>query len=94
MRWRQYSDVTALFRRTENLSKRRNKIALNSRSLLEQSVCRSVFEYQFQYRVQAAERVALVSLNANKSSSERWLKVAEEWSHLVDELERRDNPNT
>lgn len=45
-----------------------------------------------EYRAQAAACIALANLNANKSTSGRWLKVAEEWTRLADALERRNEP--
>jgi hypothetical protein len=45
-----------------------------------------------EYRAEAAVCRARAKLDANKSTSQRWFKVAEEWSRMADELERRDNP--
>lgn len=47
-----------------------------------------------EYRAQAAACTAQAELDANKSSVARWHKVAEEWSRMADELERRESPKT
>ena len=47
-----------------------------------------------EYRAEAAVCRARAELDANKSTSQRLLTVAEEWSRMADELERRDNPTT
>jgi len=47
-----------------------------------------------EYRVEAAACKARAEADANKSTAARWLKVAEEWTGMADELERRENPKT
>ena len=45
-----------------------------------------------EYRAQAAAFKAWADANSNKSTAARWLKVAEEWARMADELASRDNP--
>jgi hypothetical protein len=47
-----------------------------------------------EYRAQAAVCRARADLDPNKSTAARWLKVAEEWIRMADELERKENPKT
>lgn len=45
-----------------------------------------------EYRTEAAKCVARAKLDNNKSSAARWLKVADEWTRMADELERANLP--
>lgn len=45
-----------------------------------------------EYRAAAATCKARADADPNKSTAARWLKVAEEWSRMAEELERRENP--
>ena len=45
-----------------------------------------------EYRAAAAACMARAVGDPNKSTAARWLKVAEEWTRMADELERRMNP--
>ena len=47
-----------------------------------------------EYRAEASACRARAERDTNKSTAARWLKVAEEWSRMADELECRDNPKT
>lgn len=44
-----------------------------------------------EYRTQASACRARAEKEANKSTAARWLKVADEWARMADELERRHN---
>jgi hypothetical protein len=46
-----------------------------------------------EYRAQAADCKARAELESDKTVSARWLKVAEEWFRMADNLERRLYPN-
>jgi hypothetical protein len=46
-----------------------------------------------EYRAQAADCKARAELEPNKTTSARWLKVADEWFRMADDLERRLYPN-
>lgn len=45
-----------------------------------------------EYRAQAEACKTRAELDPNKSTAARWLKVAEEWTRMADELERRLYP--
>jgi hypothetical protein len=47
-----------------------------------------------QYRAEAAICIARANGDPNKSTSARWLKVADEWTRMADELESRIDPKT
>ena len=47
-----------------------------------------------EFRTEAAACRARAERDANKSTAARWLKVAEEWSRMADELERPIKPQT
>ena len=47
-----------------------------------------------EYRAQAAACKARAEADPNKFTAARWLKVAEEWTRMADELERRTKPKT
>jgi hypothetical protein len=47
-----------------------------------------------EYRASASACRARAAADPNKFTAARWLKVAEEWNRMADELERRDNPKT
>jgi hypothetical protein len=44
-----------------------------------------------EYRAQASACRTRAGAEANKSTAARWLKVADEWTCMADELERRHN---
>lgn len=45
-----------------------------------------------EYRAQAAACVARAELDPNKSTAARWMKVAQEWTLMADDLEIRQRP--
>jgi hypothetical protein len=47
-----------------------------------------------EYRAAAAACKARADADPNKSTAARWLKVAEEWNRMADELERNLDPPT
>ena len=46
-----------------------------------------------QYRAQAASCLIQANLDQNKSTASRWIKIAEEWNRMADELERIRKPS-
>ena len=45
-----------------------------------------------EYRAAAAACKGRADADPNKSTAARWLKVAEEWVRMADDLERKLNP--
>ncbi len=50
-------------------------------------------EHIAQYRAEAAGCLERARKEPNKTTAERWQKIAEEWYRMADELERRIKPN-
>ena len=52
-------------------------------------------EYKIaEYRNEAANCVARAKLDNNKSRAARWLKAADEWTQMADELGRNNCPKS